>query len=56
MAENVPDDVRISGRLYGAHAAAIKKLARDKGSNVSTVGMDLIEDSLAEQGLVSEED
>ena len=55
-AEQAPDDVRISGRLYGGHAAAIKQLAEDKGANVSTVGMDLIEESLQEQGLVPEDD
>ena len=55
-AEQAPDDVRISGRLYGGHAAAIKQLASEKGSDASTVGMDLIEEALDAQGLVHEED
>ena len=55
-AEQAPDDVRISGRLYGGHADAIRQLALEKGSDVSTVGMDLIEDALDEKGLVPEDD
>ena len=55
-AEQAPDDVRIAGRLYGGHAAAIKRLASEKDTNVSTIGMDLIEEALDAQGLVPEED
>ena len=55
-AEKAPEDVRISGRLYGGYAAAIKHLASEKGSDVSTVGMDLIEEALDAQGLLQEED
>ena len=55
-AEQPPDDVRISGRLYGGHADAIRRLAVEKGSDVSTVGIELIEDALDTQGLVPEED
>ena len=55
-AEEAPEDVRISGRLYGGHAVAIRQLAVEKGSNVSAVGIELIEEALASQGLVHEED
>lgn len=55
-AEKAPEDVQISGRLYGGHAAAIRQLASEKGTNVSTVGMDLIEEALNAQGLVLDED
>ena len=55
-AEQAPDDVRVSGRLYGHYAVAIRQLASEKGSDVSTVGMDLIEEALDSQGLVHEED
>ena len=55
-AEEPPDDVRISGRLYGGHADAIRQLAVEKGSDVSTVGIELIEEALDTQGLVPEED
>ena len=55
-AEQAPDDVRIAGRLYGGYASAIKQLASDKGTNVSTVGIDLIEEALDAQGLVPEKD
>ena len=55
-AEQAPEDVQIKGRLYGGHATAIKQLALEKGANVSTVGMDLIEEALDSQGLVPDED
>ncbi|MDE0395547.1 MAG: ParB/RepB/Spo0J family partition protein [Gammaproteobacteria bacterium] len=54
-AEKVPDDVRISGRLYGAYADAIRQLAGDKDSNVSAVGIELIEEALDAQGLVADD-
>ena len=56
VAEQPPADVKISGRLYGGHADAIRRLAVEKGSDVSTVGIELIEEALDTQGLVPEED
>ena len=55
VAEEVPSDVRILGRLYGAYAVAIRQLAGEKESNVSAVGIELIEEALDAQGLVVED-
>ena len=55
-AEQAPLDVQISGRLYGGHADAIRRLAVEKGTDVSTVGIELIQEALDDQGLVHEED
>ena len=55
-AEQAPEEVRIVGRLYGGYASAINQLASEKGTNVSTVGIDLMEEALDAQGRVPEKD
>ena len=54
-AEKPDETVKISGSLGGVYASGIRRLASDKGSNVSSVALDLIEEALDAQGYAEAE-
>lgn len=50
-AEEPPEDLRISFRVYRGYADALRRVAAERGADTNTVAQDLLEEALESQGL-----